>query len=293
MTDFFLSYLKYQKRVSTHTQRAYQDDIAAFEAFLLSNFEINTVAATYREVRQWMSALAEQGLSASSINRKMATLRAFYKFMLAEGHITINPMQKVRAVKMRKRLPVFVREDVMAQVFTYEQLFPVGFEGIRDRLVLELLYGTGMRLSELIGLKNADVNVHAGVIMVLGKRNKQRLIPISGYFRKLIEEYYAIKNKEFLLLNHESLVVTNKGEPAYPVFIQRIIKKYLNLMGHNEKASPHVLRHTFATHLLNNGADINAVKELLGHANLAATQVYTHNTFEKLKKAHKQAHPKA
>jgi integrase/recombinase XerC len=293
MTDFFLSFLKFQKRVSPHTLRAYRDDIAAFETFLQANFEKDAIQADYREVRHWMSSLAEQGLSPSSINRKMATLRAFYKFMLAEGHIITNPMQKMRAVKMRKRLPVFVREDVMDQAQTYQELFPSGFEGVRDRLVLELLYGTGMRLAELINLKNNDINLYAGVITVLGKRNKQRLVPISKYFQKLIEEYHSAKNKEFLLLKHESLVVTNKGEAAYPVFIQRIIKKYLNLMGHNEKASPHVLRHTFATHLLNNGADINAVKELLGHANLAATQVYTHNTFEKLKKIHKQAHPKA
>jgi integrase/recombinase XerC len=293
MTDFFLSFLKFQKRVSPHTLRAYHDDLSGFETFLKAHYEKNAIQAGYKEVRHWMSYLAEQGLSPSSINRKMATLRAFYKFMLAEGQIITNPMQKMRAVKMRKRLPVFVREDVMSQAQTYQELFPDGFEGIRDRLVLELLYGTGMRLAELINLKNNDINLYAGVITVIGKRNKQRLVPISKYFQKIIEEYHSAKKKEFLLLEHDSLVVTNKGEPAYPVFIQRIIKKYLNLMGHNEKASPHVLRHTFATHLLNNGADINAVKELLGHASLAATQVYTHNTFEKLKKIHKQAHPKA
>lgn len=293
MTHFFLSYLKYQKRASLHTIKAYANDLQEFEDFLNHISEHKIQEATYREIRSWASKLSTDGLKPTSINRKLASLRAFYKFLLAEGHITQNPMLKVNTAKKPKRLPIFVREEVMDGTNNVENLFPAGFEGIRDRLVIEMLYGTGMRLAELLQLNDNDINLNTNEIKVWGKRNKQRIIPLNPFLKNLIEEYHSLKKKEFIDLKHEKFIVTNQGTPAYPMFIQRLVKKYLKLIGHKGKASPHVLRHTFATHLLNSGAELNAVKELLGHASLAATQVYTHNTVEKLKKVYQQAHPKA
>jgi integrase/recombinase XerC len=241
-------------------------------------------------VRSWVVSLVENEIDASSVNRKIACLRSYYKFLLRQEVIHKDPMSKIKILKTKKKLPHFVQEADMVK--TLDQVeFTKDFEGVRDQLVLELLYGTGMRLSELIGLKDLSINLKDRTLKVLGKRNKERVIPFTQSLVKLIEAYRKVRNKEIDRKN-ENLLVAETGQPLYPMLVNRIVKKYLK-DSNVEKKSPHVLRHTYATHLLNKGAEINAVKDLLGHASLAATQVYTHNSMEKLKKVFDQAHPKA
>jgi len=241
-------------------------------------------------VRGWAVSLVEAELHHRSVNRKLATLRSFYGYLLRCKVITMNPMLRVSALKTDKPLPQFVEEKSLLLLFE-EMEFGADFEGLRDRLILELLYGTGMRLAELLELKDGDINFYDLTLKVMGKRSKQRVIPIYKNLADLVKSYQALKNEQFPGTN--VLILTNKGEPAYAVLIQRIVKKYLSAVTSLQKRSPHVLRHTFATHLLNNGADLNSIKDLLGHSSLAATQVYTHNSIEKLKKIFKQSHPKA
>ena len=233
-------------------------------------------------------ALSNQGIQNRSINRKLATLRTFYKYLQRRGDVTDNPMQTIRMVKTSKTLPTYLRESEMEQVFAQQEIPQNTFEEVRDQLVLMLLYGTGMRLAELIQLTLQQVNLSAKTLRVIGKRNKERIIPMPAILVELVKQYQALNP-----FHSPYLLLTDKGEPCYPMFIQRLVKKYLGEVSTLEKLSPHVLRHSYATHLLNRGADLNAIKELLGHANLAATQVYTHNSMEKLKEIYKQAHPKA
>ena len=241
-------------------------------------------------IRSWIVSMMEQGITPRSINRKITTLKTFYKFLLRKGEIHLNPMLKVLSPKTSKHLPVFVEEVKMDLLFQ-EGNFGKDFEAIRDRLMLEFLYATGMRLSELIGLTDNDVNAYEGQLKVLGKRNKERIIPFTNKLKGLIKEYREERDQHFTAV--PSFFVTDKGKTLYPKLVYRIVTSRLGDVTTLDKKSPHILRHTFATHMLNNGADINSVKELLGHANLSATQVYTHNTIEKLKQAHKQAHPRA
>jgi integrase/recombinase XerC len=293
MIDSFQKYLQYEKRVSAHTSLAYKNDLHQFSQFLQETFPDTVIEqADYGIIRSWIIQLVDSGITASSVNRKIASLRTFYKFLMRQEVITKNPMQKIRVLKTQKRLPSFVKEGDMVNLLD-KVTFEDSLEGWRDRLILEFFYATGMRLSELIQLKENQISRHAQTIKVLGKRNKERVIPFPKSIVPILEGYTKIRNKEVSAKNHGFLFVTDKGEPCYPMMVYRIVKKYLDQYTTSEKRSPHVLRHTYATHLLNKGAEINAVKDLLGHSSLAATQVYTHNSMEKIKKAFDQAHPKA
>lgn len=293
MVESFLKYLQFEKRVSRHTLTAYQTDLAQFNHFLDSAFpEFTPEQSDYGVVRSWIIQLVESGAKATSVNRKIASLRSFYKFLLREQVITKNPMMKIRVLKTQKRLPAFIQEKEIAVILDQAK-FEESHSGSRDKLILELFYATGIRLSELITLKESQVDLRNYTIKVLGKRNKERVIPFPKSTGPLIQDYQQMRNKEVELKRHGFLFVTDKGEPCYPMMVYRIVKQYLDAHSTSDKRSPHVLRHTYATHLLNKGAEINAVKDLLGHSSLAATQVYTHNSIEKLKKAYDQAHPKA
>lgn len=292
MIDTFLQYLKFEKRVSPHTLLAYQKDLDQFQSFLSQTFPGEKVeSASHGLIRSWIINLTEEELEPRSINRKIACLRSFYKFLQRQEIISTNPMLKIRVLKSKKGLPSFVKEGEMVKLLD-SLTFENTFDGWRDKIILELFYSTGMRLSELIHLKDSKVDLNRHTIKVLGKRNKERVIPFPSSLVSIIETYRSFRDKE-IPMNNELLLVTEKGEACYPVMIYRIVNKYLNLYTTTDKKSPHVLRHSYATHLLNKGAEINAVKDLLGHSSLAATQVYTHNSIEKLKKAFEKAHPKA
>ncbi len=287
----FLQYIRYEKRFSPHTVKAYQSDLEQFFIYLKTTYELDEASAVIHPmIRSWMVQMMESGISARSINRKITTLKTFYRFLLRKEEITVNPMLKVQSPKTSKRLPVFIDQNKMDLLFD-EKNFGKGLDGIRDRLVLEFLYSTGMRLSELIGLKDASIDSFQCQLKVLGKRNKERIIPFTNKLKGAIREYMEERNR--IYPDAKAFFITDSGKQMYPKFVYRIVTRRLAEVTTLDKKSPHVLRHTFATHMLNNGADINSVKELLGHANLSATQVYTHNTIEKLKKVYKQAHPRA
>ncbi len=292
MIDSFLNYLRFEKRFSPHTVLSYQNDLSQFDLYLKSSYEEAPQSATYGMVRSWIVALSENQLDPRSINRKIASLRSYYKFLMRREIILKDPMTKIKVLKTKKKLPHFVKEQEMVTVLD-QQDFEDTHEGWRERLVLELLYGTGIRLSELINLKENQINLSEQTIKVLGKRNKERVIPFSDSLVSIIGGYRLIRNKEVVVKEHGCLIVGDTGGKCYPMQVYRIVKKHLGKYSSVEKRSPHVLRHSYATHLLNKGAEINAVKDLLGHSSLAATQVYTHNSMEKLKKVFDQAHPKA
>jgi integrase/recombinase XerC len=291
----FIQYIKFEKRYSPHTVAAYQSDLDQFINFL-NHPEVTVthpLQITHHQIRNWMVELMNQQLTARSVNRKIATLRKYFKYLLQDGIITINPASKINTPKVPKNLPVVVEDAKLTRMLNDSETFTADFEGMRDKLVIEMLFGTGMRLSELIGIKETDINTYEGTIKVLGKRNKQRIIPLNNELRHLIVQYLDLKKSENFNNISPGLIVTNKGADAYPKLIYVIVQKYLSYISTQNKRSPHVLRHTFATSLLNNGADLNAIKELLGHANLSATQIYTHNSVERLKSIYKLAHPKA
>lgn len=289
----FLKNIEFEKRYSKHTVIAYKNDLEDFFAYLEKEYSSPVLTeVNHGMVRSWMVQLLENKISTKSINRKLTTLRSFYKFLLKKEIVSQNPMLKVQAPKNAKRLPVFVEKEKMELLF--EQMeFGEGFIGTRDHLIMEVLYSTGMRLSELINLKNSDIDLYQSSLKVLGKRNKERIIPVSSGLIKLIKNYIDIRKNENLGEGIDFLFCTEKNKKLYPKFVYRLVVKCLETVTTLDKKSPHVLRHTFATHMLNNGADINAIKELLGHANLSATQIYTHNSIEKLKNIHKQAHPRS
>ena len=289
----FLKYLQFEKRYSLHTVLSYQTDLVQFEQFLKTTFpDITPDSAYHSVIRSWIIHLSEKKMDPPSINRKIACLRSYYKFLLREDVISVSPMLKIKVLKTKRKLPHFVQEADMVSLLDHG-VFGDDHKGRREALILELFYGTGMRLSEMISLRENQINFREQTLKVLGKRNKERVIPFSGSLVSVIEAYRTARNKEVKTKDNGLLLVTDKGEKLYPVMVNRIVKKYLKLYSSVEKKSPHVLRHTYATHLLNKGAEINAVKDLLGHSSLAATQVYTHNTIEKLKKTFDQAHPKA
>ena len=293
MIDSFLKHLQFEKRLSPNTVLAYETDLHQLRVFLLETFSVDDItSADYTMVRSWIVKLVESGIGPASVNRKIACMRTFFKFLLAREKIAKDPMTKISVLKTKKRLPGFVREEDMVNLLD-KNIFPKTFEGARDRLILEMFYGTGIRLSELIFLKERLVDLRKRTIKVLGKRNKERVIPFSAGLVPIIKDYIAARNLEVETKEHGNLFVRSNGQPCYPVMIQKIVKGYLAQFPSVERRSPHVLRHTYATHLLNKGADLNAVKDLLGHTSLAATQVYTHNSVEKLKKVFDQAHPKA
>lgn len=288
----FLKYLQFEKRVSPHTLLAYETDLTQFEFFLRETFPDDTVAqADYGLVRAWIIQLVEAGAKPTSVNRKIASLRSLYKFMMREQALDKDPMLKIKPLKTGKRLPTFVKENEMAKVLDMTE-FGEDLKGRREQLILEMFYATGIRLSELIHLNESDVDLHSRTIKVLGKRNKERVVPFPAPLVNIIKGYTDVRNREVEMKGHGYLFVTDSGEPCYPTMVYQIVRKHLQA-SNAEKRSPHVLRHTFATHLLDKGAEINAVKDLLGHTSLAATQVYTHNSLDKLKKAFEQAHPKA
>lgn len=294
MTDSFINYLEFEKRASQHTVLAYKKDLEQFGEFYILSFEKDDIStADHPEIRSWIIDMVDQGLSATSVNRKIATLRSFYKFLMRSGEIIKDPTYKLRALKTPKRLPEFVQEEAIDKILD-ELQFEHTFEGQRDKMVMEFLYLTGVRLSELLELKWKDIDLSGEAVKVLGKRKKERIIPITTGLKKNIVSYKKVFGETFSnLQDSDYFIVVNDRKQAYPMKIYRIVKEHLDLFAQTTKRSPHLLRHTFATHLLNKGADLNAVKDLLGHASLAATQVYTHNSMEKLKAVFEQAHPKA
>jgi integrase/recombinase XerC len=294
MIDSFLNYLEFEKRSSPHTVLAYRKDLEQAEEFTNLSFDQGNLSQCgHSELRAWIIDLVEQGKSPSSINRKLATLRSYFKFLLRSRIIEKDPTYKLKSLKTPKKLPEFVQEETIVSVLA-EEVYSPDFEGQRDRMVMEFLYLTGVRLSELTGLRWKDLNLVEDQVKVLGKRQKERIIPITKTLKQNIILYQKVFEERFSKLEgNEYFIVSNKGEKSYPMMIYRIVRQYLDLFAQNTRRSPHLLRHTFATHLLNKGADLNAVKDLLGHSNLAATQVYTHNTIEKLKAVFEQAHPKA
>ena len=295
----FIKFLQYEKRYSPHTVSAYHKDLDQFVAFLLET-ETKIENAPHTHIRSWMVNMMDNGNDSRTINRKISTLKSFYKFLLSEKILSENPMMKVQSLKTSKRLPIIVEDakldswlNIAAQNTVDEKTGEEDFIKLRNLLIIEILFATGIRSAELIGLKEADVDIHNSQIKVLGKRNKQRIIPVTLNLVRLLEKYVSIKKSKNFNNNNGILLVTDRGNITYPKLIYRIVNSCLKNISTNDKKSPHVLRHTFATSLLNNGADLNAIKELLGHAGLAATQVYTHNSVERLKTIYKQAHPKA
>ncbi len=287
MFDKFISYLQFEKRYSNHTILAYRQDLDSFKEFaeLEKITEFSDLSSSF--IRSWIVYLIEGGMKNKSVNRKLASLRTFYKWLRKEGVVDHSPMTKVIGPKSEKHLPVFAKESELS-LPNMEHLFTEDFSGQRDALMLELFYQTGMRLSELIGLKIYDVQ--GNQVKVLGKRNKERIIPISDGLVKQIE-LYVVARKD-VAQNNDSLLVLNSGNKLYPTFAYRKINYYLGEVTSLDKKSPHILRHTFATHMLNRGTGLETLKDLLGHANLAATQVYTHNSFAQLNSIYSQAHPR-
>ena len=292
--EAFLNYLQYEKRVSPHTVKAYRTDLEQFAAYLQKQFGENDIRKVdSADVRAWMMQLMEDGDSARSVNRKVSALRAFFRYHVRMGDVEANPMEAISAPKIAKRLPQFVSEGEMDNLFS-ENLFEDTFEGWRDRLIIELFYVTGMRLSELVNLKRSDIDLYDCSVKVMGKRSKERIIPFSQRVKDIIVKYLELFDEKYACNSKNSFIfVAPNGNKIYPKAVYRIVRKYLDMVTTIDKRSPHVLRHTFATQMLNHGADINAIQEILGHASLAATQVYTHNTVEKLKNIYNQAHPRA
>lgn len=293
----FLDYLRYEKRVSENTIIAYAHDLSQLEEFVqASEGDVSLLALSPLVIRNWIFDLLETGdriVGTRSVNRKISTLKSFYQFHQKRGNIVQNPMSRVVSPKTKKRLPTYVPEEKMERLF-HAELFANDFEGWRDRAIIELFYATGMRLSELLNIKMGDIDFQQQSVKVLGKRNKERVIPFGNIVKEVIINYLDFFEKKFGEPTKNSFIfVTAKHTKMYPKAVYRIVHKYLDMVTTIEKRSPHVIRHTFATHLLNHGADINAIKEILGHSSLAATQVYTHNSIEKLKNIYKQAHPRA
>jgi len=290
----FINHLRFTKRYSKHTLIAYENDLNQFFKYLTDYFgkEPDVKTIHHRLIRRWIVHNTEQNISARSINRKISTLQSFYKFLIQESIVENNPVEKVLTPKTKKRLPFFVQEEKMNHLID-ECDFGNNFEGLRNRLIIEMLYATGIRRSELINLKQTNVDLFKRTIKVLGKRNKERIVPFTEEVVSSIQAYISKKTQDFPATASEFLFLTKKGTKMYDKLVYRVVNRHIELVSTIEKKSPHVLRHTYATHLLNNGADLNAIKELLGHSSLAATQVYTHNTFEKLNSIYKHAHPRA
>lgn len=289
----FLTYLQHEKRYSSHTIQSYQTDLLQFEDFIGKTFDLSLIEVKHVHVRDFMVYLMDNQVGENSVGRKLSTLRSFYKFLLREDLIIVNPMTLVKAPKVPKKLPVFIDDAKLDLLLDSDEFFDDSFSSVRDRLIIETFFGTGMRLAELLSLKETDVNFYDSTIRVMGKRSKERIIPISKILAEQLKDYVKLKTLQNFDNKTGGLIVTNKGNEAYPEFIRRIVQRYLTYVSTQDKKSPHVLRHSYATSLLNRGADLNAIKELLGHASLAATQVYTHNSVERLKTIYKQAHPKA
>lgn len=289
----FLDYLKYQKRYSQHTIISYETDLRVFFEYLQQQYQVNDpIDIKPAFVRSWLAENKSLGISSKTINRKISSLRSFFKQQLKQGVITVSPMATIVSPKVSKRLPQFVEKKDMDTLFDHVE-FPDDWNGLTQRVIINLFYNTGMRQAELISLKETQVDAANSVIKVLGKGSKERIIPVSSELMNDLQQYMNKKKGLIPEADRTFLLVKEDGKKLYPKYVYHIVKKYLSLVTTIDKRSPHILRHTFATHLMNNGADLNAVKELLGHSSLAATQIYTHNTIEKLKDVHRKAHPKA
>lgn len=288
----FYSYLSLQKRFSPLTVSSYQSDLQQFFTFLHEQHPEPPAweAISHYDIRAFISSLMDKAYSPVTVNRKLSAIKSLFKFLLRNEMVKMNPAQKVLGPKTPKRLPVFMDEDQTESIF-HDVEFADGFEGGRDKLMMDILYQTGIRRAELIGLKESDVDLFTLQLKVLGKRNKERMIPFSLELKRNLDTYLGVKKQMGFMNSH--LLVNKKDKPLSPSQVNAIVKRVLSAVTTGKKKSPHVLRHSFATHLLNHGADINAVKELLGHANLSATQIYTHNTIEKLKQSYNQAHPRS
>lgn len=287
----FLQFLTTEKRYSKHTLTAYSNDLRSFSDFSTTAFELDDLKKASPEmVRSWVVELMENGISSRSVNRKISSLNSYYRYLIVKGVIESNPAKNISTLKIAKKLPVFVEQE---QINSYlcEEISSTDFQTVRNRLVIDLLYSTGIRRAELIGLTPKSIDFANETLKVFGKGNKERLIPLSQEMSERLHMYLELKKKTFED-TEQHLIITNKGNKAYPKFISRIVNNELGGITSTRK-SPHVLRHSFATHLLNNGADLNLIKELLGHANLSATQIYTHTTIEQLKSIYTQAHPRA
>lgn len=287
----FLQYISFEKRYSGHTITAYQSDIQSFSDYLIAVYDIKDLSdASPQIIRSWVASLKEKGLNTNSINRKISALKSFYKFLLKNGDIPVNPTHKMNLLKKAEKLPVYIEKGQLKS-YLETGISEDNFSAVRNKLIVELLYVTGMRQGELIGLKHDAIDFANKILKVHGKRNKQRIIPLSNNTIDELRTYISLKKKSFNI-THDWLIITDKGLKAYPKFIYRIVNRQLKGFTSTKK-NPHILRHSFATHMLNNGADLNNIKELLGHSNLSATQVYTHTTIEQLKKIYKKAHPRA
>ncbi len=292
LTDSFLDYLRYERNYSEKTILAYGEDISQLLEFCGQEKVFFTPSEVKPElIREWMVSLMDKGYTATSVNRKLSSLRSFYKYLLRQGEVTVNPLSKIVGPKKKKPLPSFLKESEMNKLLD-ETDFGDGFKGCRDRLIVEMFYATGMRLSELIGLDDKDVDFSASLVKVLGKRNRQRLIPFDNELRSEMRNYVNVRN-ETVSGRSAAFFIRENGERLYKNLVYNLVRRNLSKVVTLKKRSPHVLRHTFATVMLNNNAELGAVKELLGHASLATTEIYTHTTFEELKKVYKQAHPRA
>jgi integrase/recombinase XerC len=287
----FCDYLLHQKKYSIHTVTAYQKDLTQFKEIIDQDFDIQNIKEVNSSVvRSWIVHLLDIGISTRTINRKISSLKSFYKYLLKNGVVGSDPLLKVVNPKISKRLPEFIGELEMEQLFALEN-FNTDFEGVRNRLIIELFYGSGIRLSELVGITLDFIDFNNRTLKVVGKRNKERIIPFGDRLNSTFKDYLVLR--EGFPNKLGVLFLTKKGSPIYDKLVYRVVNAHLGKITTASKKSPHVLRHTFATHMLNNGADLNAIKEILGHANLSATQVYTHNSKDKLKKIHQKNHPKA
>ncbi len=291
MHEKFLEYLAHERRYSIHTIKSYQTDLIQLRDYLAENYDGGDVIdVSFDQLRSWMVYLVESGISSRSISRKISSVKSLFKWAKRYEGVEVDPTRKLTLPKVAKRLPVYVEEEQMDYILDAAK-FPSDFEGIRDRLIVEMFYQTGIRCSELISLETKKIDFHQNVIKVLGKRNKERIIPVGDEIFDLIREYQMRKDELEHIEDTKYLFLTKKGVKMYPKLVYSIVNNYLREVSTLRKKSPHVLRHTFATHMLNRGADLNAIKELLGHTSLAATQVYTHNSIDQLKDVHRNAHP--
>lgn len=289
----FLEYLEFQKRYSSHTLKAYQKDLFSFKAYLENRHQLGESwkEVTHHMIREWVIALLEEGVSPRSINRKLSSIKSFFKYLLRQEVVDSNPASLVTAPKQKKKLLRVASEDQVTQLIS-DDLFPDDYWGGTEKAIIYTFYHTGMRLSELINLQLTDVDFGKGSIRVVGKRNKERNLPLTPRLAEVLESYIATRSAVWGAVEEPFLFLTARGRKLYPRLVYDSINNYLGLVSDLEKTSPHVLRHTFATHMLNRGADLNSIKELLGHSNLAATQVYTHNSIDELKQSYNQAHPR-
>ena len=291
LIEKFLNYLKNERHYSLHTIKSYHNDLVQF--FELSKLSPKLIAKIQlKDIRDWIICLKDKNNSTRTINRKISSLKTFFNFCKREKHILVNPVLKIRTMKEPKRLPVVLSESSLKNLFSLEGLFENNFQGFRDRLILELFYLTGIRLTELISIKIGDYDPVKKELKILGKRNKERVIPLTNSVLKLLNDYLKLRSKILNNKNQSFLFITNSGKKSYPKMIYRIVNYYLSMVSSSKKRSPHILRHAFATHLLNRGADLNAIKDLLGHSTLLSTQVYTQISGEKIKKAYKKSHPR-